>query len=515
MSDRIKGELGKVARGGVLSLIGLVASAIFAFLARALVGRTFGPVQYGAYSLTLTVFSIALVLAMFGLPTGLPRQVSYFFTKNRKRVGELVSTTLILVTITSTLTLAILLPLTERLAGLLTANPEGRELLKSLLPLVLLGLPFAALMNTLIAVAQGYKRVREYVYYGKIGFPLTYLVLAFLAVYVIGSLRSVIIAYVVSYLIILMMLLRDLRRAGIVPGISFSRDLVGVIVLFSLPLLTSNIVAMVLTWTDSLMLGHYLGSGVVGLYTSASPLARFISMTVMALMTIYTPVVTGFFAEGKLELVERFYAITSKWSVLLTFPLLFLFVEYPEQVIGTLFGPSYTEASKVLVILSLGFALVAIAGPLIQTLVTMGKTVDNMKGDIMGAMLNIFLNYTLIQSFGMIGAAIATFASYATTTTYKLSVLIRSGIKPYGKRHALLLADAGVILAIFHFIKVTGIIQALVATAVATLLFYGIAVLVGVPEKEDVELIKSAGEKYGVPVDWLIRILGRTSREEF
>lgn len=511
MDEKIDSELGKVARGGLLSLIGLVVSAVFAFLVRTLVGRVFGPVQYGAYSLTMTVFSIALVLAMFGLPTGLPRQVSYFFTKNRKRVEELVSTTLILVTITSTLTLAILLPLTERLAGLLTANPEGRELLKSLLPIVLLGLPFAALMNTLIAVAQGFKRVREYIYYGKVGFPMTYFVLAFLAVYTLGSLKAVITAYVASYLIILALLLRNLRKAGIISGVSFSRDLVGVIVLFSLPLLTSNIVSMVLTWTDSLMLGHYLGSGVVGLYSSASPLARFISMTVMALMTIYTPVVTGLFARGELKLVERFYAITAKWAFLLAFPLIFIFVKYPEQVIGTLFGPSYTEASSVLVILSLGFALVAVAGPLIQTLVTMGKTVENMKGDLLGATVNVVLNYVLINSIGMIGAAVATLASYATTIAYKLSVLLRSGIKPYGKQHALLLADAGLVLSVFHFVRVEGIIQALAATAVATLLFYGIAVLAGIPEDEDVGLIESAGERYGIPVGWLVKILKRGS----
>ena len=507
MSEKINGELEKVARGGVLSLIGLAVSAVFAFLVRTLVGRVFGPVQYGAYSLTMTVFSITLVLAMFGLPTGLPRQVSYFLARRRERVNELVSTTIVLVIITSTLAFALLFPLTGKLADMLTANPEGEELLESLLRIVLIGLPFAALMNTLIAVAQGFKRVREYIYYGKIGFPLTYLVLAIIAVHAIGSLRAVITAYVASYLITLILLSRDLKKAGIVRGISFSKDLVGVIVTFSLPLLTSNIVAMVLTWTDSLMLGHYLGSGVVGLYNAASPLARFISMTVMALMTIYTPVVTGLFAQGKLKLVERFYAITAKWTFLLPFPLIFIFVEYPEQVIGALFGARYTGASSALVILSLGFALVAVAGPLVQTLVTMGKTVENMKGDLLGATVNVVLNYLLINSIGMIGAAVATFASYATAIAYKLSVLLRSGIMPYGKRHAILLADAGLVFGIFHFVRAEGIIQALVATAAATLMFYGIAVLAGVPEDEDVELVKSAGERYGIPVGWLVKIL--------
>ena len=510
MSGEMSNELERIARGGFLSLFGLVASALFAFLTRTIVGRAFGPAQYGSYSLSLTVFSIALIIAMFGLPTGLPRQVSYFAHRKRERVNDLISTTAILALITSTMTMLMLFPLTGFLADLLTTSPPGKELLQRLLSIIALGLPFAALTNVLIAVAQGYKRVREYIYYGKIGFPALYLILATASTFIIGDLRAVMVSYVVSYTFILALLSRDLRRAGILPDrLKFSSDLVKEIVLFSIPLLTSNIISMVMTWTDSLMLGHFLGNRVVGIYTAASPLARFIAMTVMALMTIYTPVVTGFFAEGRLDLVRRFYSIMTKWSILLMFPLLFLFLDYPTQLVGAFFGASYTEAARPLVILSLGFAFVAAGGPAVHTLITMGKTLDNMKGDLIGASLNVLLNYILIESFGMIGAALATFTSYVVTVSYKLTLLIRSGVMPYNRRHFLLMIDAAAVLLAFRFVSVCGLLEALAVTILASAVFYGVAILVGVPEEEDLMLLRKAGKKYGIPVEWLVRLLER------
>jgi len=487
MEERVGDELGRIARGGLLSIVGLLTSATLAFLTRTLVGRVFGPAQYGSYSLSLTVFSIALTLAMFGLPTAFPRQVSYFLRREREVVESLVWTTVVLAVITSTVTAVVLLPVAGFLANTLTTNPSSGELLRSLLSIAAIGIPFAALTNVLIALAQGYKRVREYVYYGKVGFPLLYFTLATAVTFAIGDLRAVIGAYVLAYMLVFTLLSRDIRRAGILPGKPrFSPNLARGILLFSIPLLTSNIISMVMTWTDSLMLGHFLGTRAVGIYTAASPLARFITMTVVALMTIYTPIVTEFFAEGRIGLVQRFYLILAKWSVLVAFPLIFILVNYPSQVIGAFFGGSYIEAAKPLVILSLGFAFVVAAGPAVNTLVTLGRTTDNMKGDLLGALTNVVLNYVLIGKLGMTGAALATLTSYIITVSYKLGVLLKSGIVPYSRRNLLLIVDAALIILVFKAFSPGGLLGALALTLVASVIFYGTAVLLGVLEEEDV-----------------------------
>jgi len=40
-------ELGKAAKGGAIALVGMLVSAVFGFLTRAIVGRVYGPSDYG------------------------------------------------------------------------------------------------------------------------------------------------------------------------------------------------------------------------------------------------------------------------------------------------------------------------------------------------------------------------------------------------------------------------------------------------------------------------------------
>ncbi len=509
MGDEIVGELGKAARGGVLALVGLAVSALFGFLTRALIGRAFGPKVYGAYNLALTVFTVVLVVAMLGFPSGLQRQVAYFLHREREKTGELVSTAVILVLLTSSLGLVVI----EVVKGYLPAYIGGGNLLVSLLETLALALPFVALFNILIATSQGFGRVREFVIYSKIAFPFLYFMIVLVFVLLSDNITSVPLAYLITAAFMLALLSRDLIKAGILTSrLELSPGLAKTLLLFSLPLMTSNLIFFILNWTDTLMLGHYLGEEIVGLYNAASPLARFIPVFLASLTVLYNPIATGFFARGESENLKRFYVIITKWVVLLTFPLFVLLVAYPIPVLRLLFGGEYVDAWKPLIILSVGFMFHSVLGPNGLTLLTMGRPTENLKGDLLGAGLNVLLNYLLIPVYGMTGAAIATASSYLVTNLYKSLRLATLGISPLNGRYMRILLIGGLTTGIAMLLRTEGITVALLLVTLESIGFYVASLVLGAFEEEDVSLLRLAGEKFGVDFGRIEKLLLRFAR---
>ena len=509
MGEEIVDELGKAARGGVLALVGLLISAVFGFLVRAMIGRVFGPGEYGSYNLALTVFTITLVVAMLGFPSGLQRQVAYFLHREREKVHELVNTALLLVLATSLLGTIVL----ELTRNYLPTYIGGGELMSNLLGFLALALPLVALFTTLVVTSQGFGRVREFVLYSKIGFPALYFTLVLIAVLLFKSILYVPVAYALTAAVMLPLLGRDLKRAGIIqPPFRFSPGLAKVLVMFSLPLMTSSIVYFILNWTDTLMLGHYLGDRIVGLYNAAGPLARFIPVFLASFTVLYNPIATGFFARGDMEGLRKFYVIITKWVVLLTSPLFLFLVAYPAPVLKLLFGEKYVEAWKPLMILSAGFMFHSIVGPNGLTLITMGKPTENMKGDLLGATLNVLLNYLLIPAYGMVGAAIATASSYFLANVYKSLRLASMGINPINGRYMRILLIGTTVTVAALLLRTESVILALLLAVAESLAFY-VAVLVGGAfEREDIELIRLAGRKFGLDLRRLERLLSRFAR---
>ena len=509
MPEDVTEELGRVARGGAIALVGLMISAVFGFLVRALVGRVYGPKQYGTYNLAFTVFTVTLTAVVMGLPIGMQREVSYFRHKRPNEVEDLISTTLLTVLMTSILGLITL----ELVKCYLPSYIGGGSLLPKLLEILALSLPLSAISKVSVAVSQGFGRVREYFLYGMTFLPTLYFTLSLIVVVEGGSLITVILAYVLSQAVAFTLILRDLRRFNLIPRKPrYSPKLALVIVTFSLPLLFSSMVGFVMSWTDTLMLGHYLGSKIVGIYNAAAPLSRFIPVFLAAFTAIYSPIATGLFAQERIKELNEFYTTVTKWVVLLTFPLFFVLVSYPSQVITFLFGAKYVDAWKPLVILSVGFMFHTIVGPNGLTIICMGKPSRELLGNTLGATLNVILNVLLIPLYGMSGAAIATATSYVVANTYKSTWLAKRGIIPFNARYGKIIIAGSVAMILGRLLSASGIVEAILWTAIVSVIFYVSTLLLGTYDQEDVELLRMASKKFGLKIELVIRIIKRFIR---
>ncbi|ADT85065.1 flippase [Thermococcus barophilus] len=500
--------LHKIARGTGIIFAGTVISMFFGFLSRAIIAREFSKAEYGVFNLALTVLSIGLVIATLGFQNALPREVAFYREKEPGKVGRLISTA-IAITAVSAVTTALLIFF---LAGDISLIFR-EERLVSALRVIVLALPFSALTAVIISASRGFGRVREQVYFQNMVYSTVFLVLVAAGVAMGLPFGYVFFAYVAAQAVTLTALGADVRKSRLFTlRASFDLRIGRELVVFSLPLLFSGILAFIMNWTDTLMLGYYKGSEVVGLYNSAAPIARLIPIFLNSAGFLYAPIAAGLYAQGKVEEMGRTYQILTKWVFMLTLPIFSVMFLFPEATIGFFFGSKYVPAASALQILALGFMFHTFLGLNGLSLVVIGESKFIMLFNLISAMFNLLLNTLLIPVYGFEGAAVATVISYSTGNILVSSRLYqKTKIHPFSWNYVKPLAISFILLGIIKGLnlKVPSIWYA-VPILVAFLGVYTLLVLLSRSiDKEDVELLLAVEKRLGVDLGIIKRVLRR------
>jgi O-antigen/teichoic acid export membrane protein len=177
---------------------------------------------------------------------------------------------------------------------------------------------------------------------------------------------------------------------------------------------------MILLWTDTLMLGHFKTTEVVGLYNAANPVSHFVFTPLVALQLIYVPVASGLYARDSVVELRQSYTLVTRWAVHIALPLLLMVLFFSEQILSLFFGTDYINASPALKLLALGWFVNVGIGPAAMVVMAMEKSNFLLRASLIGAGMNILINLLLIPPLGMVGAAIATVISITLSASLML-----------------------------------------------------------------------------------------------
>lgn len=495
--SEVSQALQKIARGTGIVFAGTVISMFFGFLSRALIARYFSVSEYGVFNLTLTILSIALVIATLGFQNSLPREVAFYREKEPSKVESLISTALIIVAFTS-LAITVFLIFSSGFV----AQAFNEERLTSALKVVALALPFSALVGVTISITRGFGRVREQVYFQNIVYPTVFLILVLIGVFLKLPFTYVFLAYVVAQALTFSALVFDVWKVKLFelrPSLDFriGRELVA----FSLPLLFTGILGFVMTWADTLMLGYYKNSDVVGLYSSASTLAKLLPIFLNSASILYVPIASQLYAQGKIREMGRVYQILTKWVFLLTLPLFSLMFLFPEATIGFFFGEKYLLASTSLQILALGFMFHTLLGLNGWSLIIVKESRFISFSTLIATVFNILLNAMLIPPYSMMGAAVATAVSYFISNALNsLRLYQKTKIHPFSWNYLKPLIISFVLLGAVKnsHLKVLNVWYAIPILVVFLGGYFLLVLLSRSADKEDVELLLAIEKRLGI-----------------
>ena len=180
-----------------------------------------------------------------------------------------------------------------------------------------------------------------------------------------------------------------------------------------IPLLVSGSLFLVISWTDTLMIGYYKTSADVGIYRIAFRVATLITFIQFAVNSIAAPTIASLYAKENLEGLRKYIKQIGVINALFSVPIAIVIILFAEPLLS-LFGAEYASGKVLLPILAIGQLVNALAGPVLYILNMTGKEKLSQRIMIWMTLLNFILNVVLIPIYGIVGAAIATTISMVT-----------------------------------------------------------------------------------------------------
>ena len=225
-------------------------------------------------------------------------------------------------------------------------------------------------------------------------------------------------AMMFEVLVVAILLLVLLDRLG--PGLtaltaSISRA--GALLSESWPLLLSGFAILVYMKIDQIMIGQILGDSSVGIYSVAVRVSEAWYFVPMAISASVFPAILDARERSHEQYDSRMqylYGLLVWFSILVALPMTL----FSAALISALFGPAYSQAGPILAIHIWAAVFVFLGVASSKWYLAEGLQILHLKRTLLGALVNVCLNYLLIPRMGAIGAAWATLLSYSIVALF-------------------------------------------------------------------------------------------------
>ena len=220
-------------------------------------------------------------------------------------------------------------------------------------------------------------------------------------------------ALVVALLLLLSLGLHGPRLSRLT--ISFNRT--KTIVTDSWPLLLSSIAVMIYMKIDQIMLGQMIGDEAVGIYSAAvrvSEVWYFVPMAIVA--SVFPAILEAKIRNENLyyDRLQRLYDLMVWLAIAVALPMTFL----SKTIITLLFGDAYGQAGAVLSIHIWAAVFVFLGVASGKWFLAENRQILNLQRTVIGAVVNVGLNFLFIPLYGVLGAAVATILGQATVCLF-------------------------------------------------------------------------------------------------
>ena len=274
------------------------------------------------------------------------------------------------------------------------------------LRLGVLAVPVLASLSVLVAPGKGVKSMWPAVVSIQMTQPAVQL--AVTAILAAGGLAlgGAVGAFVVSAAVSWAVGWGMLRRIRLPRRELSARPLAGPLIRFSAPVAGMVLTGTLLLWVDTLLLGAFRSATEVAAYGIVVRLVAAATGVLATVIQIFGPFVTQLVTRGDLSRLRGVLHTATRWTLLLSAPLLILLMLVGPGLLG-LFKRPLGSAKVGLVVLAAAFLADALTGPVGHVLTMSGRSGLNLANNAAAVAGNVALNLVLIPRFGIVGAAIS------------------------------------------------------------------------------------------------------------
>lgn len=376
-----------------------------------LLGRLVGVEWYGAWTLTFAITSYLTVIATLSLPNAMVR----FFA------GEMETNTpdifLFLFSIVALLSFGL------AFLAMLFADQFSQIFLKSEIygEFVRWGTLLVP-MSALLGMQQDYYRAHDNLKGFSLisgGVPILQLIaVSVVLVLVPDALRALQSYLVVGFaveLILLISVVRQVNRAWIYTRANTAR--LKRYLKYSLPLIPSVFSAQISSNGDRFVVGYFLGAQYVGMYGAAYALASLLMLFNPPITNVLFPKISKLYTERKYTAIHKYINVGMALFAGIGMVITFGFVILGRFLLGLLLKdsaqvPGSDSLLMVTLIVSGSLIIYGVARIYSLYILIYEKTMAWFTIYLGSAILNLVLNFVLIPSYGLGGAAVSTLVTY-------------------------------------------------------------------------------------------------------
>jgi len=437
--------------------------------------RSFSSSQYGTFGVILSVINILQMFLIKGIPDATTKYLAegidgYELKKKAFLLQSIYTAIISLLLLLSTPTIAYLL------------NDKSLEPLLLILPLVIFGYSFKTLYAKLFG---GY---REFGMSSKISIlaAISRIFFVFTFVYWGFGVSGAILGYASSaFLAVIYSSVLFKPKRGKKP-VTYRK-----ICNFGIPIIIFSVLFNILTVLDLFFIKSLLtNDSYVGYYTSARMISTLYVIVSISFSATLLPSISNTYSKKK-KLETKSYIVNSlRYTFMLFLPTAVIISSNAKEIISLLFTSEYSKAANALSILIFAWLFLYIFYIFTSIINASGKSKIPAFLSGIAIVLSFISNYFLVNHFGMVGGALATFITgvfcflggiFYMHRIFKVSIEISSLLR--------IISASLIILLISLSINIGGILLIFWCIVLFSI-YLGILLLIGEINKEDIKLAK-------------------------
>jgi O-antigen/teichoic acid export membrane protein len=490
-----------LAKGAGVFLIGVMTARALAIVTQVLMARFLGAAEFGLYAIGWTLIRVLEAFNALGLGTGVIYFGADYQRSNPARFKGMLRQSVAFAFLTGTGIGTSLYFLAPILAQHVFRKPDVVAVIRGFAP----AFPFYAAAF----VGDGITRLSQkmqYSAYANIG-SMSIALTLFCLLFVLGwGLSGALIATVTGIGIgAAISLYFSMSLFPVVFASELRSEWIGrEILTFSIPVGLAGLAVSLLAFMDRLFVGSFCSSAETGIYQAASQIPILFAVIFGAFDSIFSPMVADLHARGETPRLAELYRVCTKWRLYVSAPFFLVIFFAPSELIRFVYGRAYSPAAMPLVILSAGQVLGVLAGNS-QTLLTLtGRQRLVVKITVATLLVDVALNFVMVERFGLIGAAAASAISAVVLNVSTAAAVIRhTGISPFDMRYGKSLAAvclASFALCMLRFLRfATPAVALFGVSTVGLTVFVGCLVALGL-DAEDCEVLEIIRARFGSPL---------------
>lgn len=424
----MKTNISELSSKSVLVFIGNIIGQFIGFISVIIFARLLGSEIYGFYVYMVSFLSFFVILPNLGMNKGL---IS-FLSRSTLTIEEkksILTFSLLVSSFISIFVIVVSIIFREVIATHLLSDSAYISLFLIMLPSIIL----TSINGLLLGALRAIRKIKEIIIMSNI--VRHFIMIIVTVIFVLLNQRNylaIVVGFYLSTLLTSTYYFIKLKKYNLIGKLKSKYDNKKIL-FFSIPLLFSGIVSIIMQNIDKYMIGYLVGVSEVAIYKIALQFGTVSIIALNSVNTIFAPMISTLYHDDKIHDLKNLYSLTTKWITIINLMIFGMIVVFSKDIMN-IAGKEFIYGGAALIIISLGQIINSSVGSVANINVMTGKPRYDLISGLISMAINIILNYLLIPNYGINGAAFATAVSLGIKNIINFILMYkRLKIHPYDK----------------------------------------------------------------------------------